>query len=327
MKYLDRAIELARLGLSNTAPNPHVGAVIVASDGRIIGEGFHRCCGKGHAEVNAVASVATSDEHLLKDSTIYVTLEPCSHFGKTPPCAKLIIDKGISKVVVGTGDPNPKVNGKGIEMMRKAGVNVVLAEGDSEEKCRKLDPKFMSRFVKKRPYITLKWAQSADGFMASSDGKPVRFSTPLTSTLVHKLRSENDVILTSTATVASDDPMLDCRLWKAGKDPVKVVVGKSKIDSASKILNKGETLFFDKPLPEVIESLGNMGFNSVLVECGPMMLGEFIRLGLFDVIRVEMSPVMLKENGGKTAPAIPSGLSLVDRLEVDGNTVSVYSAS
>lgn len=322
MEFLERAISLARLGLTNTSPNPHVGAVIVSPDGRIIGEGFHRKCGEAHAEVNAVSSVRAEDRYLLKESTIYVTLEPCSHYGKTPPCAKLIVDTGIGNVVVGTGDPNPKVNGRGLEMMRRAGINVEMAEGDIAEKCRRLDGHFMSSFVSGRPYITLKWAQSADGFMASANGSPVRFSTPLTLTLVHKLRSEHDVILTTSETVIADNPAMDTRFWSAGKDPVKAVLDRNhRISSDARIFDKGETLVFDGDVQSVIEELGKRGFRSILVEAGPAMLGEFIRRGLYDSIRIEKSPVILGEAGGKKSPALPSDVKVESAKNIDGNTI------
>ena len=187
-KYMRRALELARHGLGNTSPNPMVGAVIVDNSGRIIGEGYHRRCGEGHAEVNAIASVADADRGALRDATMYVTLEPCSHYGKTPPCAKLIIDTGIPRVVVGAGDPFKEVAGRGIRMMREAGIEV--AEGIMAAESRALNRRFMTAHEQQRPFVTLKWARSADGFMDSdrADGQPAKFSTPLTAMLVHRLR-------------------------------------------------------------------------------------------------------------------------------------------
>lgn len=184
-KYMARCIELARGGEGNTAPNPMVGAVIVHK-GKIIGEGFHRKCGEAHAEVNAVASVR--DEALLRDSTIYVSLEPCSHYGKTPPCAELIIKKGIPRVVVGTLDPFPEVSGRGVRMLREAGVEVVT--GVLEEEARTLNPAFMTFQIRKRPYVYLKWAQSADGFMdvrrEDATESPVLLSSAETLRRVHR---------------------------------------------------------------------------------------------------------------------------------------------
>ena len=180
-RYMRRALQLAARGMGNTSPNPMVGAMIVAPDGRIIGEGYHRRCGEGHAEVNAVASVTAADLPLLPESTMYVTLEPCSHYGKTPPCARLIIDRGIRRVVVGAADPFPEVSGRGIAMLREAGVEVT--EGVLADESRRLNCRFMTAHSQGRPWVTLKWAQSADRYIDSDrpDGRPERFSTPLTS--------------------------------------------------------------------------------------------------------------------------------------------------
>ena len=326
MDYLKRAHSLARLGLTNTSPNPHVGAVVVAPDGRVIGEGYHRKCGEAHAEVNAIASVAPEDRHLLDRSTIYVTLEPCSHYGKTPPCSKLIIDTHIPHVVVGVGDPNPKVNGRGINMLREAGVDVELAGGIRYVMCKNADPKFMSRFINHRPYITLKWAQSADGYMAQGDGCPVALSTPLTSTLVHKLRAEHDVILTSAATVAADNPRMDSRLWKAGENPVKVIVDRSgKMPSDAVILKEGETIVLNCDISEAVDEIYARGYNSILVEAGPALLSEFIRKGLYDAIRIETaSGITLGENGAKKAPVLPKDVFRSKVREYDGNLIEFY---
>ena len=187
-----RCLQLARHGAFTTAPNPMVGAVIV-HEGRIIGEGWHRRYGGPHAEVNAVRSVRPEDEALLPHSTIYVSLEPCSHWGKTPPCAELLVEKGFRRVVVGCLDPNEKVAGRGITRLREAGAEVVV--GVLEDECRWLNRKFMTFHALRRPYITLKWAESADGFIdrhresREKDGDAVKFSTPWTQMLVHRLRA------------------------------------------------------------------------------------------------------------------------------------------
>lgn len=238
--YMHRALQLAENGRGFTAPNPMVGAVIVAADGRVIGEGWHRRCGQGHAEVNAVASVKEADRPLLKDSTIYVTLEPCSHYGKTPPCAKLIIDTGIPRVVVGAGDPNPKVNGRGIAMLREAGVEVV--SGVLAEESIALNKVFFTAQTKHRPFITLKWAQSEDGFMdaireplcpSGSDGccdqkgqQAYCFSSPLTRLSTMKLRAEHEAILTTAATVNADNPRMTLRNW-SGRSPRRFILDRS----------------------------------------------------------------------------------------------------
>lgn len=221
-KYISRCLQLAYNGLCNTAPNPMVGAVIVYHD-TIIGEGYHIRCGEAHAEVNAIRSV--KDENLLKESTIYVSLEPCSHYGKTPPCADLIIEKRIPKVVIGRIDPFSQVAGRGIEKLRKAGIEVTV--GVLEEECRHLIRRFITFNTLKRPYITLKWAESADGFIDinRTGGKPIILSNPLTSMLVHKKRAEHDAILVGRHTALLDNPSLSTRNWY-GKHPVRLVIDK-----------------------------------------------------------------------------------------------------
>ena len=207
-KYMRRCIQLAKNGLCNVSPNPMVGAVIVC-EGQIIGEGYHIRCGEAHAEVNAIRSV--KDPSLLKHSTIYVSLEPCSHHGKTPPCADLIIEKQIPRIVIGCQDPFSKVAGKGIQKLRDAGCEVIV--GVLETECRELIRKFITFHTLHRPYIVLKWAESADGFidLERTEGQPVILSTPLTSMLVHKKRAESDAIMVGTRTALLDNPALTVR--------------------------------------------------------------------------------------------------------------------
>ena len=224
--YMSRALQLAVNGVGYTSPNPMVGAVIVCDD-KIIGEGYHRQCGEAHAEVNAVNSVR--DKSLLKRSTIYVTLEPCSHWGKTPPCSKLIIESGIPNVVVGMTDPYKEVSGRGINMLREAGVDVKV--GVLENECVALNKGFLSAQWNKRPYVMLKWAQSADGFIdvlrePGSDIAPVVISDKLNSVYVHKLRAEYDAIMVGTNTAIKDNPKLNVRRWD-GKNPVRVLVDRN----------------------------------------------------------------------------------------------------
>lgn len=234
-KYMRRALELARHGELDASPNPMVGAVIVDTSGRIIGEGWHSRCGEGHAEVNAVASV--KDRDLLKDATMYVTLEPCSHYGKTPPCADMIVENGIPRVVIGTLDPFAKVAGRGVAKLLDAGVEVMT--GMLEKECRELNRKFMTAHSLQRPYITLKWAQSADGFI---DG---HISTPLNSMLVHKLRATHDAILIGSGTALADNPTLTTRFY-AGKSPVKVVLDRRKrLPADLRLFSDGDVIVID----------------------------------------------------------------------------------
>ena len=219
--YMRRCLQLARCGQAGAKPNPMVGAVIVAPGGRIIGEGYHKRCGEGHAEVNAFASVRAEDETLLRESTIYVSLEPCSHYGKTPPCADLIVSKGVGRVVCGCVDPFAKVQGRGIERMRAAGIEVVV--GVMERACREINKRFFTYTTLQRPYITLKWAQTADGLLGA-EGRRTPISSPFTLMLVHQLRSESDAILVGHTTWAVDAPSLTVREW-AGSDPERIVLG------------------------------------------------------------------------------------------------------
>lgn len=275
--YMQRCLQLAANGMQNAKPNPMVGAVIVCDD-RIIGEGYHVCCGQAHAEVNAFMSVKPDDEHLLPYSTLYVSLEPCSHYGKTPPCADLIVSKGVRRVVVGCLDPFEKVSGRGIQRLRDAGIDVTV--GVLEEECRHLNRRFFTFHTKHRPYITLKWAQSSNGFI-DNDGKAFRFSTPYTQMLVHKLRSENDAILVGRITEEREHPQLNVREW-TGKSPRKIV------------------LSHDNPLD--LARLYDEGIQTLLVEGGRETLQWFIDNGLYDDVRIETSPIEIEK--GTPAPTL-----------------------
>lgn len=225
-KYMQRCLDLAKNGFGNTAPNPMVGSVIVY-DGKIIGEGFHRKSGEPHAEVNAVNSV--KDKSLLNKSTIYVSLEPCSHYGKTPPCANLIASLGIPNVVVGTKDTASHVSGKGIKILKDAGCAVTV--GVLEKECREINKRFFTFHEKNRPYIILKWAQTKDGFIdvIREDNSPIQptwITNELAKSLVHKWRSEEQAILVGTNTARLDNPSLTTRNW-AGKNPLRVVLDKT----------------------------------------------------------------------------------------------------
>ena len=219
-KFMKRCIQLAKNGQQNAKPNPMVGAVIVSSDGRIIGEGYHVRCGEGHAEVNAFASVSADDELLLKEATLYVSLEPCSHYGKTPPCADLIIKKGVKRVVVGCIDEFAEVQGRGIRKLREAGIEVEV--GVLEQECQELNHRFFTYHREQRPYIILKWAQTANGFI-DDHFEPLQISSDFTKMLSHKLRAEEDAILVGRVTEERDHPQLTVREWQ-GPDPKRLVV-------------------------------------------------------------------------------------------------------
>lgn len=323
-KYMRRCIQLAQNGLCNAAPNPMVGAVIVC-DGKIIGEGYHVRCGEAHAEVNAIRSV--KDESLLKRATIYVSLEPCSHYGKTPPCADLIIEKGIPRVVIGCQDPFSKVAGRGIQKLKEAGREVVT--GVLEEECRHLIRRFITFHTQHRPYITLKWAESADGFidLNRDGGKPVLLSTAATSMLVHKKRAEHSAILVGTRTAELDNPSLTVRHWH-GRSPVRLVLDRSLRLPASLRLFDGEVptlVFTEQPhpplpnvtyltinyrtdiLPQIMHLLYERNLQSLLVEGGSFMLQSFINAGLWDEAFVEESPILL--SSGVKAPEMSNKIS------------------
>ena len=333
-KYISRCIQLAKNGLCNTPPNPMVGAVIVYQD-RIIGEGYHIRCGEGHAEVNAIASV--KDESLLRQSTLYVSLEPCSHYGKTPPCADLIIRKGIPRVVVGCTDPFPLVSGRGIQKLRDAGVEVKV--GVLEQECKDLIRRFVTFNLKQRPYITLKWAQSADGFIdiLRQEGTPVKLSSPLTSMYVHKLRAEHQAILVGRKTALLDNPSLTVREWY-GKNPLRLVIDRDLSLPASLRLFDGSTptwVFTSKEkasrpnltyvrldfgqdiLPQIAQALCENKVQSLLVEGGSTLLQSFIDRGMWDEIYAEHTSAVLGK--GVPAPAIPSGIPV--RYSIRDNSV------
>ena len=219
-QMMRRCLQLARCGGTATRPNPMVGAVITDADGRIIGEGYHRRCGEAHAEVNAFNAVSDSDRHLLHDATIYVSLEPCSHYGKTPPCADRIISEGVRRVVVGCIDPFAKVQGRGISKLRNAGIDVTT--GILEQECQWLNRRFFTFHSKQRPYIILKWAQSSNAYI-DDHGTAAAFSTPLTQILVHQLRAEEDAIVVGHTTDSREHPLLTVRHW-TGRNPRRFVL-------------------------------------------------------------------------------------------------------
>jgi diaminohydroxyphosphoribosylaminopyrimidine deaminase/5-amino-6-(5-phosphoribosylamino)uracil reductase len=322
-KYMWRCIQIARNGVMETAPNPMVGAVIVC-DGVIIGEGYHIRCGEAHAEVNAIRSV--KDQSLLRRSTIYVSLEPCAHYGKTPPCADLIVEKGIPRIVVGCQDPFSKVAGRGIQKLRDAGRSVTV--GVLEEECWHLIRRFITSHTHQRPFVMLKWAQSADGFIDKmrSGGSPVRLSTALTSMLVHKRRSEVSAIMVGTRTALLDNPSLTVRLW-GGRNPLRVVVDRRGVIPSDSKLFDGEAhtvvytvaadtvdtrsveyvrLDASSPLlPQLLLDLYKRGVQSLMVEGGACLLRSFIASGLWDEAYIERSAVVI--GSGVEAPVMPAG--------------------
>lgn len=318
VKYMRRCIQLARCGEMGAPPNPMVGAVIVHND-IIIGEGYHRRCGGPHAEVNAIRSVR--DEALLKESTIYVSLEPCSHYGKTPPCADLIIEKQIPRVVVGCMDPFAKVNGQGIKKLRDAGVEVVV--GVLEQECLELNRRFITFHQQHRPWITLKWARSEDGFMDAKreqGEEPVRFSSTFTQTLVHRMRAMHQAIMVGTRTVMMDNPTLTTRLWE-GPNPLRITIDRNGVLPESVHLKDGEVqtvIYNTGDLNQILADLYQRGIQSLMVEGGAQLLQHFIDAGLWDEARIEIAPLKLED--GVCAPKIKEE-RLVAEVPCDGRKI------
>jgi diaminohydroxyphosphoribosylaminopyrimidine deaminase/5-amino-6-(5-phosphoribosylamino)uracil reductase len=318
-KYIKRCIELAQNGFGTTYPNPMVGSVIVYED-KIIGEGWHKKAGGPHAEVNAIRSV--KDKSLLEKATIYVSLEPCSHFGKTPPCCDLIIEHKIPNVVVGTVDPNEKVAGNGIKKIIASGANVVV--GILEKECNELNKRFFTFHQQKRPYIILKWAESQDGFLSpekedNQDRKPVWITNQYSRQLVHKWRSEEQAILVGTKTAIDDNPKLNVRDW-SGNNPVRVVLDQNNriskdsfiFDNCVKtiIFTKSETSisaenttfevidFKENIIPKILGILHQNQIQSIIIEGGLQTLQSFIDQNIWDEARIFVGKAIFK-NGTK----------------------------
>ena len=332
-----RCIQLAKNGLGTTYPNPLVGSVIVYKN-KIIGEGWHFQSGMPHAEVNAVISV--KDQSLLKNATIYVSLEPCSHFGKTPPCANLIIEKGIKNVVIGSMDPNPIVAGNGIKLLRDNGCNVV--EGILEKECDDLNKRFFTYFKKKRPYIFLKWAETSDGFISpktKDEIKPVWITNKKSRQLVHKWRAQEQAILVGTNTVIEDNPSLTTRDWN-GNSPIRIIIDKnlkipkeanvfdtnSKTIIITEIKSKNnenlifETIDFSNNLAQQICGIiYRYNIQSLIVEGGAKTLQTYIDENLWDEARIFKGISLFKD--GTKAPLINGGI--VSEIKIKQDTLKI----
>lgn len=341
-KYMRRCIELGKNALGTAAPNPMVGCVIVHNN-RIIGEGFTSAYGGAHAEVNAIQSV--TNQALLKEATLYVTLEPCSHYGKTPPCADLIVENQLKKVVIGLKDPHAKVAGKGIEKLKKASCQVTL--GVLKDDCREHHKRFLTYHEKKRPYIILKWAQTQDGFLAPSDASRTENAAPFWITnehsrqRVHQWRSEEQAILVGAKTVLMDNPKLTTRDW-TGKNPIRVVLDrKGKIPTDYHVLDgSAKTLIFtegedksqtnEETLFEVMDFNENLAqqicsrlhehhITSLLVEGGAQTLQTFIDANLWDEARIFTGNVFF--GNGTKAPTITGKNIKTERILEDTLTI------
>ncbi len=332
-KFMQRALDLAVLGHGRVSPNPMVGCVIEL-DGAILGEGFHQQYGGAHAEVNAVASVP--DKSKLRFSTVYVTLEPCSHFGKTPPCADLLIHHKVKKVVICNMDPNPLVSGSGIEKLKNAGIEVEA--GLLAERGEALNKRFFTFHRKKRPYVILKWAQTADGFVARENFDSKWISNARSRQLVHKWRSEEASILVGKHTAIHDNPTLTVRDW-SGKNPIRILIDpKLEVSPESNLLDQAvETLVFNTLKSEskpnltfiqppdlspkaILDELLDRKLLSVFIEGGSKTIGTFLNANLWDEARVFTSETRFEK--GIKAPEIQSSPSQAERILTD--TLTTY---
>jgi len=336
-QYMQRAIALAKKGNGHVSPNPCVGAVIVYED-TIIGEGYHQVYGQAHAEVNAVNAVKEEHKKLLQKATIYVTLEPCCHYGKTPPCADLILQTGIPKVVIGCKDPFPRVNGGGIQRLMKAGVEVTV--GTLEKECLELIHPFIVNQTEKRPYIILKWAQSADGFIGK-EGERTAISNPLALQLAHQWRSEADAVMVGSQTARIDNPRLSNRLAE-GKQPIRVVVDRKGTlpdglhlwddTQSTLVITEATDHYAERPVtilphtfsadnfPLILEQLLSLNIGILLVEGGAVLHQFFYESGFWDEMRVIEAPLQL----GSGIKAIPPKGILITEESLADNILRVY---
>lgn len=337
--FLHRCIELAKLGAGNVAPNPMVGAVLV-HQGKIIGESYHKQFGEAHAEVNCLNSVGEENLQFISESTLYVSLEPCAHFGKTPPCVDLIINKQIRKVVIGSRDPFEQVDGKGIEKLRNAGVEVHFPV--LEKKCSELNKRFFTFFQQHRPYVLLKWAQTADAKISSGTSERLMISNEITNRLVHKWRSEEHAILVGTSTALLDNPSLSVRSWQ-GKDPIRLVIDMDlSLPSNLKIFDQsqptivfnalkhqeGEKLIYyqlennSDVINQIVEVCYKLNIQSVLVEGGAKLLQSFIDEGIWDEARVITNTDLLV-GSGLPAPNL-NNAQLVKQEQMLSDSISYF---
>ncbi len=339
-QFMRRCFQLARLGAGSVSPNPLVGAVVVHAN-RIIGEGWHRRYGEAHAEVHAIQSVAEIDRHLIPHSTLYCNLEPCFHFGKTPPCVDLVLTEKIPRVVVANTDPNPLVSGQSLQKLRAAGVQVQA--GALEVEGRYLNRAFFTWIEKKRPHIILKWAQSADGYLARP-GERTAITGPMTQRLVHRWRAESDAILVGTTTAMVDNPRLDNRLY-FGKSPLRIALDfNGKIPPTAHLLDDSQRTWIIGPqraetyrqtqflapthvsgtnwIPWLLENLTQEKRAILLVEGGAHVLRQFVETGSWDEIRLLENPRLLHQ--GVAAPSIPEGVVLAETNTVGDDLLRVF---
>ena len=329
-KYIYRCLQLARLGEYYVAPNPMVGAVLVSQSGEILGEGWHEQYGGPHAEPNCIRNAEQAHPQGIdyQSCTLYVSLEPCSHYGKTPPCAELIINKGISRVVIGMLDPNPQVAGRGVRMLQEAGIEVRV--GVLESECLQLNKRFVCLHTKHRPYVILKWAQTADGYIdvQRDGGSPLVISTPLTKQLVHQQRAENMAIMVGTRTALLDNPRLLNTRW-SGRHPIRICLDRHNVlpadsrifsDDAPTIVYRDNTDW-----QYIIQDLAQRNISSVLVEGGATLLQHILDSGIYDEVHIEVSRFTMSQLAGsdQVGVAAPNYALRSSAQLIDGNQVYV----
>lgn len=332
--YIGRCLQIARLAEYYVAPNPMVGAVLVRhlpEGDRILAEGWHERYGEAHAEPNCIrhAEEFYPEGIDYKHCTLYVNLEPCSHYGKTPPCAELIIRKGIGRVVIGTLDPNPQVAGRGVRMMREAGIDVIV--GVMEEECRELNKRFFCLQEKKRPYVILKWAETADGYIdiQRDGGKPITISTPLTKQLVHQQRAENMAIMVGTRTVLLDNPRLLTTHW-SGRNPIRITLDRHGVLPAdSRIFSDDTPTIVYRENTDwsfILSDLAQRNIHSVLVEGGSKLLQYILDTGIYDEVHIEIGKTILPINpntGRKEGVKAPDYHKYTQPIMVDDHQIFI----
>lgn len=337
--FMRRCLDLARLGMGMVAPNPMVGAVLV-HDGQIISEGYHRKFGGPHAEIDCLNRVKESDRHLISGSTMYVSLEPCSHVGKTPPCADALVRAGIGRVVIAMRDPNDQVNGSGIARLKQAGIEVL--EGMLEKEAQALNERFLHWHINKRPWVVLKWAQTKEGKVGTADRNSVRISHPSTDRLVHRWRSEEASILIGTTTALRDNPSLTNRHW-SGANPIRLVVDRkgilppdlklfdgtiptivfSDMESSFSLEKKWVHAKLEQTNPSLmLTALYQRGIPSVIVEGGPILLQSFIEANCWDEARI-ITGGSVEIPDGCAAPILHSSF-LQQQFSIGPDLISIY---
>jgi len=335
--YMQRCLDLAQLGKGSVSPNPMVGAVLV-HNGRIIGEGWHRVYGEAHAEVNCLESVSEDNKHLIPESTMYVSLEPCAHYGKTPPCAVRLVAERVKKVVICNDDPFEKVDGRGLQILQAAGMETIT--GLLKEKGWWLNRRFFCFHKQQRPYIILKWAQTTNGYFAPYGNKRYQLSNELSARLVHKWRTEEAAIMVGTNTALADDPQLTARLW-SGKQPLRLVIDRSLVlpgslklfnnDAKTWVFNEvkedeaGNVRYvkvnFDSLPAAILTELYKANIQSVIIEGGATLLNSFIEKGLWDEARIITAGTTLPH--GIAAPLLTKANKALD-MQLDTDLLSLY---